>query len=89
MKRVSALDLRQSLGKVVRDLKRTGEPIILEKRHEAVAVLITLEDFEERFAERAATSARRELLAKIDAMARRAIDVTPAEEILAEVRGNG
>ena len=89
MKRVSALDLRQSLGKVVRDLKRTGEPVILEKRHEAVAVLITLEDFEERFAEKAASSARRVLLAKMDAMARQSIDAVAAEEILAEVRGNG
>lgn len=87
MKRVNALELRQSLGKVVAALQRTGEPILVEKGRKPVAVLISLEDFHERFVEKAAAEARERVLADIDALARESVDPTPAVEILRELRG--
>jgi prevent-host-death family protein len=89
MKRVNALALRQSLGKVVASLQRTGEPILLEKGRKPVAVLISLRDFEERFVEKAATEARERILEEIDRLARRSTDPTPAVEVLRELRGRG
>ena len=40
MKSVNAVQLRQSLGKVVARLQKDGEPILLQKGHRPVAVLI-------------------------------------------------
>lgn len=88
MKRVNALQLRQSLGKVVASLERTGEPILLEKGRRPVAVMISLRDFQERFVEKAAAEARDQVLAEMDALATESIDKTPAVEVLRELRGH-
>ena len=74
MKRVTALQLRQSLGKVVATLQRTGEPILLEKGRRPVAVLVSLKDFQERFVEKAAVEARERILAEMDALATESAD---------------
>jgi uncharacterized protein (DUF2249 family) len=47
--KVSALQVRQSLGRILEKLKKTDEPIIIEKGREPVPVLISLRVFEERF----------------------------------------
>jgi len=87
MKAVNALQLRQSLGAVVEELERSGEPVLLQKGRRPVAVLISLRDFQERFVERAAAEAREEILARMDRLARPSTDPTPAVEILRELRG--
>jgi len=89
MKSVTALQLRQSLGKVVATLQRTGEPIILEKGRKPVAALISLRDFQERFVEKAAVEARQRILAEMDELATRSVDKTPAVDVLRALRGNG
>lgn len=86
MKSVNAVELRQSLGRVCASLQRGGPPVLLAKGRKPVAVLISLQDFHERFAERAAAEARRALLQEIDALARPAADTTPAAEILRQER---
>lgn len=87
MKRVNALALRQSLGKVVDTLERTGEPVLLERGRRPVAVLISLRDFHERFVEKAAAEERDRILQEMDRLARPSSDRTPAVEILRELRG--
>jgi len=89
MRKVNALALRQSLGKVVAALQRTGEPVLLQKGRRAVAVLISLRDFQERFVEKAASEARDAVLAEMDALARPSADSTPAADILRDLRMNG
>lgn len=89
MEKVNALELRQSLGKVVERLERTGEPILLEKGRRPVAVLISIRDFQERFVEKAAAAARDQVLEGIDQLAAPASDPTPAIDILREIRGSG
>lgn len=59
MKRVNALQLRQSLGKVLNHLKREGQPVVVEKDRKPAAVLISLEDYRLRFVDRDADETRR------------------------------
>lgn len=49
MNKVNALRVRQAFGKVLKDLERTGEPLLIEKGRNPVAVLISLKVFLERF----------------------------------------
>lgn len=86
MEKVNALELRQSLGKVIATLQRTGEPILLEKGRKPVGVLISLQDFHERFVEKSAAEARERILEEMDALAMHSLDATPAIEVLRELR---
>lgn len=89
MKRVNALELRQSLGKVLASLQKTGEPILVEKGRQPVAVLISLQDFRERFHEKDAAEERDRLIAEMDELARNApiVDHTPLIQVIREMRG--
>ncbi len=86
MHSASALELRQSLGRIIARLRRTRQPVLLTKDRQPVGVLISLEDYQERFAEKDAADRRRQLLAKMDALARPGVDDREATELLAELR---
>jgi prevent-host-death family protein len=49
MEKVNALKIRQSLGKVLKELQKRDEPILIEKGRNPVAVLISIKAFKERF----------------------------------------
>ena len=49
---VNSLELRQSLGKVLDQMKHNGKPIIIYRRRNPAAVLVSLKDYRERFADR-------------------------------------
>lgn len=89
MKRINALQLRQSLGKLVNALQKSGEPILLERGRKPVAAIISLRDYRERFVEKAASEERDRVLEAIDRLARRSEDPTSAVDILSEIRGDG
>lgn len=88
MKTVNALTLRQSLGRVLDQLARTGEPIIVEKDRRPRAGLITIEQFQERFVEAGAVERRRAIARAIEAQ-RAGVPHggKPAVEALRELRG--
>lgn len=65
MEKVNALQLRQSLGKTLARMQKTGEPILVEKGRRPVAVLISLEEYQKRFVDFEADQRRRELVKKI------------------------
>lgn len=65
MKTTNALKLRQSLGKILKELARDGRPIIVEKDRKPAAVLIAIEDFQRRFADREADALRDEIVERI------------------------
>jgi prevent-host-death family protein len=65
MKTTNALKLRQSLGAIIDQLCKHGEPILIEKSRRPVAVLISIEDYKKRFVDVAADIQRRELVKKI------------------------
>ena len=54
MKKTNALKLRQSLGMILKDLQKTGQPLLVEKDRKPAAVLITVEDYFKRFVDREA-----------------------------------
>jgi PHD/YefM family antitoxin component YafN of YafNO toxin-antitoxin module len=65
MRKTNALQMRRAFGKVLRELERTGEPMLVEKNREPAAVLITLRDFRERFVDRTAAAERERLAEEI------------------------
>ncbi len=65
METVNALELRQSLGKVLDQLERGGEPILVCRRRTPAAALVSLKDYRERFVDRAADDQRREVVARL------------------------
>lgn len=67
MKAVNALELRQSLGRVLRQLERGGAPILVQRGRQPAAVLISLQDYQERFADREADERRRTVVEQIKA----------------------
>jgi len=65
MKEVTAAELRQSMGKVAKRLARTGEPVLLTLGNEPVGVIVSVKDFQERFALLDAAERRRDLMQEI------------------------
>ena len=68
MKSVNALTLRQSLGGVLRQLERGGEPILAQRGRQPAAVLISRRDDQERFVGREADPRRRTVVAAVKEM---------------------
>ena len=60
--KINALQIRQSFGKILKQLQRSDEPIIIEKGRVPVAVLISLKVFKERFIDYREQKKREELL---------------------------
>ena len=89
MKKVNALELRQSLGKVLAALEKHGEPILLERGRKAVGVIVSIQDFQQRFVEKSATAARQKIFDEIDGLATVSRDRRTVVEILRELRGDG
>ena len=65
MNTVNALELRQSLGKVLDRLERNGEPIVVCRRRTPAAALVSLKDYRERFVDREADQRRRDVVSKL------------------------
>ncbi len=88
MKKVNALTLRQSFGRVLRELEKTGEPILLEKGREPKAVLISIKDFNERFVDRKALEERKKLIESFLAFQKEKPKIGKSTtELLRELRG--
>src|SRR5947208_596524 len=77
MKKVNALQLRQSLGKVLASLEKNGEPILLQRGQKPVGVIISLKDFRERFVEKAAAEERHQIFEEMRRLVRKSADPTP------------
>lgn len=87
MRSVNALELRQSLGRVLKSLAKGGSPIIVKKGREPAAVLISLKDYQERFADRAADEQRRALVERIKQTVLTMPQGKSALDFLRELRG--
>jgi len=87
VKEVNALTLRNRLGEILDQLKETGEPVVVSKGRKARAVMITPEQFEQRFLVYQAEEKKRELLAKIKASRSARLGRKTSLEVLRELRG--
>ena len=85
MEHVNALQMRQSLGKVLQRLAKTGKPVLVEKGRRPAAVLISLEDFKKRFVDQEADEARRQIVRGIKEA--RAVLPESALVVLRRLRG--
>ncbi len=86
VKAVNALQLRQSLGKVLRALEKDGRPILVERSRRPSAVLISLKDYNERFVDRAADEQRRAIARRIEELRFRAPPGKTTLDILRSLR---
>jgi len=65
MKTVNAVELRQSLGKVLDQLEHDGAPVVVCRRRTPAAALVSLKDYRQRFVDRTADDQRRNVVAKL------------------------
>lgn len=80
--------MRRNLGKVLRELERGGEPVLVERNREPKAVLISIGDFRERFVDRVAAAEREALVEEILASRRKAPKARrSAVALVRELRG--
>lgn len=63
--KTNALQLRQSLGSILKKLQSGKGPILIERNSKPAAVLITLEDYQKRFVDREADEKRKKLVLRI------------------------
>ena len=48
MKTISALELRKKLGTVLTEISQQKEPVVISRANKPMAVIISVEDFEEK-----------------------------------------
>ena len=87
MKSVNALQLRQSLGKVIRELEEDGAPVRVCRGRKPAAVLVSLKDYRERFVDRDADDRRRAVVTKLKATRVGRSDQTTTLDLLRGLRG--
>lgn len=88
MNKANALELRRALGRVLARLERDGKPIVIEKGREPKAVLISIRDYRERFADVEAAEEREQLAEDILALrARTRRSRRSAVDLVRELRG--
>ena len=84
---VNALKLRNHLGEIIDTIERDQQPILISKGRKIRAVLITPEQFKERFLDFQAEEAKQKLLDDITAMKESAADDESSLLILRKQRG--
>ena len=65
MEKVNALKVRNNLGEILDRLKEKGEPILISKGREIRAVLVTPEQFKERFLDWQTEQEKKRLLERV------------------------
>lgn len=86
MFKTNALQLRQSLGSILKRLQTTKQPILIERNSKPAAVLITLEDYQKRFVDREADEKRRELVERIKEMRVTLPDNQDSHDLIRDLR---
>ena len=86
MFKTNALQLRQSLGSILKKLQSTKQPILIERNSKPAAVLITLEDYQKRFVDREADEMRRQLVRRIRELRTTLPEKTKSIDLIRELR---
>lgn len=86
MLKTNALQLRQSLGAVLKKLKTSRQPILIERNSKPAAVLISLEDYQTRFVDREADEKRKQLVTRIRELRTELPEGKTSADILQELR---
>ena len=86
MRKTNALQLRQSLGAILKKLQSDKQPILIERNSKPAAVLITLEDYQKRFVDREADEMRKQLVRKIKELRTALPDGQTSANLMRELR---
>lgn len=86
MLKANALQLRQSLGAILKKLQSGKQPILIERNSKPAAVLITLEDYQKRFVDREADETRKQLVLRIKELRTSLPDKTKSIDLIRELR---
>lgn len=86
MEKVNALELRQSLGRLLKRLEMDGRPILLEKDRKPAAVIISLEDYRKRFVDVDADDVRQKMVERIKRARLKVPQGVSSLDLLREVR---
>ena len=87
MKTVNALTIRNNLGSVLDALEKTKEPIMISKGRVIRAVLITPDDFKQRFIDKQAEEERQKLYNRIKSLSSAKVLKKESVKVLRELRG--
>ena len=87
MKTVNALKVRNHLGEVLEELRKTGKPILVSKGRKIQAVLITPEQFKTRFLDFQAEEEKKRLLELIKGLREKRHGTKNSIDVLRELRG--
>lgn len=66
MKTITALDLRKRLGSVLNEVSKKGERVIISRANKPLAVMISIEEYEEKVLKKNREKRLQELAAKMD-----------------------
>ncbi len=87
MEEVNALKVRNNLGEILDRLNETGEPILISKGRKLRAVLVTPQDFENRFLDYKVKEDKKRLLDGMRALKRKKKESVESIELLRQLRG--
>jgi len=86
MKTLTALDLRKTLGSVLDDVSKKGEQVIISRANKPLAVMISVEEYEEKVLKKNRERRLREVSAEMDKWKKRHMKETVNIDIAKVVR---
>jgi PHD/YefM family antitoxin component YafN of YafNO toxin-antitoxin module len=89
MRTVNALEIRNHLGRVLDELEKSRQPVLVSKGRRIRAVLISPEDFKLRFVDRQAEAEKELWLKKLEELSAPRKGEMSSLEALREIRGYG
>jgi PHD/YefM family antitoxin component YafN of YafNO toxin-antitoxin module len=87
MKTVNALEIRNNLGRVLDELEKSKQPVLVSKGRKIRAVLISPEDFKLRFVDRQAEAEKELWLKKLEELRAPRKGEMASIDVLRELRG--
>jgi prevent-host-death family protein len=91
MKTLTALDLRKTLGSVLDDVSKKGEQVIISRANKPLAVIISVEEYEEKVLKKNRERRLREVSAEMDKWKKRHVKETiniDIAKVVREIREN-
>jgi len=87
MEEVNALKIRNNLGEILDRLNATGEPILVNKGRKLRAVLVTPQDFKNRFLDYKVKEDKKRLLDRMHSLKRKRKEPVASIDLLRKLRG--
>ena len=86
MKTVTALDLRKRLGSLLNNVSKKGEQVIISRANKPLAVMISVEEYEEKVLKKDREIKLKEISAKMDRWKKRHLKETVNINIVKSIR---